>query len=451
MAVTIKKNLNNTKHEAILREFVEENGYFIVYSDDNNFVKLFQNVVYKQLSIPQECVYSSSDTNAIYNELKTRYNKGMQVILFIEREMNRSNNNEFIKLLKQNFDKISIIVLTEEVDKSVLIYLHELGSDNFITKPLSMNTIIEKVANTIKPPGKMSKLIGQAKDYVEQGKYQEALQLSDEILEIKSNSPAALMVRGDAYKAMGESDKAVDAYEKAHESEKMYLEPIKKLYEFYEQQGDKHEQKEKLKKLDELSPLNVERKLNIGELELTTGNNEEANKYFQDALKSTKKEAKDKVSSMAVDIAEKVLQFDPEKAEEYFRAALNFQGDSLSKGDVKTFNRLGIALRKQKKPKEAIQEYLRALQYVPDDENIYYNMAMAYLEGKDYEMASSSIKKAININNDFYRNSEVVSYNIGVIFMLNNQKEKAREFFNYALKVNPEYEPARKRLSALNG
>ena len=189
----------------------------------------------------------------------------------------------------------------------------------------------------------------------------------------------------------------------------------------------------------------------VGELELTTGNNEEANKYFQDALKSTKKEAKDKVSSMAVDIAEKVLQFDPEKAEEYFRAALNFQGDSLSKGDVKTFNRLGIALRKQKKPKEAIQEYLRALQYVPDDENIYYNMAMAYLEGKDYEMASSSIKKAININNDFYRNSEVVSYNIGVIFMLNNQKEKAREFFNYALKVNPEYEPARKRLSALNG
>jgi len=205
-----------------------------------------------------------------------------------------------------------------------------------------------------------------------------------------------------------------------------------------------------LKKLDKLSPLNLERKMNIGELELTTGDEEEAEKYFQDALKATKKEAKDKVSSMAVEIAERMMQYNPEMAEEYFRVALDFRKDSLDKKDIKTFNRLGIALRKQKKPKEAIQEYLRALKYVPEDENIYYNMAMAYLEDKNYEMANTSIKKAVKINNDFYKNSEVVSYNIGVIFLLNNQKEKAREYFNLALNINPDYEAAKKRLSTLN-
>lgn len=449
MAVTIKKNLQSAQLETVLREFVQENGYFIVYSDDHNFVKLFQNVMYKQLAVPRECVFASIESNVVYNELEKRYESGQQVIVFIEREVSRASNNEFIRFLKQSFESISIIVLTEEVDKSALIYLHELGADNFITKPLSMNTIIEKVAYTIKPPGKLSKLIGQAKDYVAKEQYREALQLSDEILEIKPNSPAALMVRGDAYKALGEGEKAVEAYENAHQSEQMYLEPIKKLYEFYREKGDKGEQKDQLKKLDQLSPLNVERKLNIGDLELDSGNSDEADKYFKDALKCTKKEAKDKVSSMALEIAEKVLEFDPEKAEQYFRSALDSRGDALSKSDVKTFNRLGIALRKQKRPREAIQEYLRALNYAPDDENIYYNMAMAYLENKDYQMAASSIKKAMGINNDFYKSSEVVTYNIGIIFLLNNQKEKAREFMNLALRINPEYEPARKRLASI--
>ena len=451
MAVTIKKNLQSTQMESILREFVQEKGFFIVYSDDHNFIKLFQNVMYKQLSVTQECILASAESNTIYNELKRKYKSGQQVILFIEREINRTSSNEFIKFLKQYFDNISIIVLTEEVDQSVLIYLHELGSDNFITKPLSMNTVIEKVANTINPPGKLSKLIGQAKDYIANEQYQEALQLSNEILEIKSNSPAALMVQGDAYKALGDSDKAVEAYENAHQSEKMYLEPIKKLHEFYKEKGSKGEQKDQLKKLDKLSPLNVERKVNIGELELDSGNNEEADKYFQDALKFTKKDAKDKVSSMALEIAEKVLEYDPEKAEQYFRSAINSRGNSLSKSDVKTFNRLGIALRKQKRPKEAIQEYLRALNYAPDDENIYYNMSMAYLENKDYQMAASSIKKAMSINNDFYQNSEVVAYNIGVIFLLNDEKDKSSEFLNLALKINPEYAPAQKRLAAMKG
>ena len=450
MPVTIGNKAKNTQHESVIREFIEENGYFIVYSDDHNFVRMFQNVVYKQLSIPKDCVFSSADANSIYNELKSRNKNGYQVIVFVEREMNRINNKDFVQQLNQSLNNVAIIVLTEEVDKSVLIYLHELGADNFITKPLSMNTIIEKLANTIKPPGKLAKLIGRAKEYIEKEKYQEALQLVEEILEIKLSSPAALMVRGDAYKALGENEKAIQAYDSAHQSERMYLEPIKKLFDLYTQVGDKEQQKTQLKKLDKLSPLNLERKMNIGELELTTGDEEEAEKYFQDALKATKKEAKDKVSSMAVEIAERMMQYNPEMAEEYFRVALDFRKDSLDKKDIKTFNRLGIALRKQKKPKEAIQEYLRALKYVPEDENIYYNMAMAYLEDKNYEMANTSIKKAVKINNDFYKNSEVVSYNIGVIFLLNNQKEKAREYFNLALNINPDYEAAKKRLSTLN-
>ena len=450
MPVTIGNKAKNTQHESVIREFIEENGYFIVYSDDHNFVRMFQNVVYKQLSIPKDCVFSSADANSIYNELKSRNKNGYQVIVFVEREMNRINNKDFVQQLNQSLNNVAIIVLTEEVDKSVLIYLHELGADNFITKPLSMNTIIEKLANTIKPPGKLAKLIGRAKEYIEKEKYQEALQLVEEILEIKPSSPAALMVRGDAYKALGENEKAIQAYDSAHQSERMYLEPIKKLFDLYTQVGDKEQQKTQLKKLDKLSPLNLERKMNIGELELTTGDEEEAEKYFQDALKATKKEAKDKVSSMAVEIAERMMQYNPEMAEEYFRVALDFRKDSLDKKDIKTFNRLGIALRKQKKPKEAIQEYLRALKYVPEDENIYYNMAMAYLEDKNYEMANTSIKKAVKINNDFYKNSEVVSYNIGVIFLLNNQKEKAREYFNLALNINPDYEAAKKRLSTLN-
>jgi tetratricopeptide (TPR) repeat protein len=383
------------------------------------------------------------------NTLKIRQEKNGPVVLFLEREMAGTKLAEFIPGVKQRFSNLFVIVLTNEIRKEEMIFLHELGADNFITKPLSINTIIEKVVFTVRPPGKLAQKLDQAREALSSGKYEQAMSFCREVLEIKPDSPAGLMLLGDIYNRLENSAKALEAYEKAHVSERMYLEPIKKLAQHYRDAGDQEHELENLKKLDQLSPLNIERKMAIGDIELDRGRMDKAREYFNESVKLARREMKDKVSNLHVDIGEKLLPHSPEAAEEYFRKALEAKDDLLESKDVNTFNRLGIALRKQKKPKEAVEEYKRALTIVPEDENLQYNLAMAHMEAGDKDLALRALERALEINPHLCGNSPVVANNIGMIFFHNADKERAAEFFRLALKLKPDYASARKLLARL--
>ena len=70
--------------------------------------------------------------------------------------------------------------------------------------------------------------------------------------------------------------------------------------------------------------------------------------------------------------------------------------------DVYTYNRLGIALRRQKKFSEAIRYYQKALKIDPQNDNLYYNIARAYHESGDKKKSLEALEKALEINPDFW-------------------------------------------------
>jgi tetratricopeptide (TPR) repeat protein len=449
MAMRIERDERLIKFEKIVIDFIKNSGgYILVYTKDTTFAKVIRHALLKQLSIKEDCLSVTHDTSTIYKTIKEKDKNNQKVILFIERIFDGKSTNEVIKYIKSQFDSVYVVVLTNEVHRDILVNLHELGIDNIITKPVTMNTIVEKIAFTVKPQGKLASLIEKAKSLIAEERYDEAMQETETILSIKPNSAAAFMLRGDIYRNQEMKNEAVEEYKKAHSAEKLYLEPIKKLSQYYEELGEINELLELLKKLDQLSPLNVDRKLKIGNICIKTGDTEEAESYFDQALKVTMKEARENIKNIALEIAESIITSDPQKAEKYFRQALEAKKEVLDQSDIYTFNRLGIALRKQKKPKEAITEYKRALKLAPNDENLYYNLAMAYIEGKEFELSRSAINRALKINSNFYAGNAVLAYNIGMIYLKNRDKVNANSFFRKALDFNPNYEPARKMLSS---
>jgi tetratricopeptide (TPR) repeat protein len=429
---------------------VKDNGCFFLVSHDMTFVRNLRNTLNKELVIGSDLIRTMSETSKFLQEMRTPLFKDKKIMLLIERLLDGRNTLAFIKQLKESFDNVYVIVLTGEVDKSVLVLLHEMGVDSFITKPASIDTIIEKIAFAIRPQSKLGQILDQAKDYLNRGLAKEALALAGKVLsDIKPGSAAALMIQGDAHKAMGNFAGAVEAYEAAAEGAYMYLEPLKRLAALYKETGDVDGQLSYLEKLDKLSPLNVERKVDMGSIHLAKGDAERAEALFEQAVVGATKEALGIIEEIKRTIAERCLDKSPELSERYFRSIIADKKDSLTREDIVTFNRLGIALRRQGRWEDAVSEYERALSIAPQDENILFNMAVAYTEGARHADAVGSLEKALEINPTFYTDSPVTCFNIGVMYMNARIAAKAKLFLKKALELDPEHQGAQKLLSGL--
>lgn len=75
---------------------------------------------------------------------------------------------------------------------------------------------------------------------------------------------------------------------------------------------------------------------------------------------------------------------EPDRTRALLESLVNVSSDFDGK-DQFLFNDLGIALRKSGLYPEAISFFRRALDFVTDDENLYYNLARAYYENNDWE------------------------------------------------------------------
>ncbi|MFQ5561850.1 MAG: tetratricopeptide repeat protein, partial [Nitrospinota bacterium] len=99
-----------------------------------------------------------------------------------------------------------------------------------------------------------------------------------------------------------------------------------------------------------------------------------------------------------------------EDAEFFFRESLKQVGENMSEqekeGAVHTYNRLGIALRRQGKWAEAVKEYEQAVKIGPNNEVLYYNLGKAHLEGGQRPEARKCFQKALLIDPEFQEAKE---------------------------------------------
>ncbi|MDD3311640.1 response regulator [Pseudodesulfovibrio sp.] len=437
------------KYDSIVYDYFEKKGGVVVLiSEDQLFKRTLAATILKTIGSKRDCLSAFENVELGLKKLRDFRKANIDCTVFIERMLGGRPSTDTIITIKRLLPDLKVIVLVGETRRENIAYFYEIGVNNVISKPASMNNIIEKLAFTIKPQGKLSELMGLGQRLLAAGKFKETLAICDKILSLKDNSPAGLMLRGDVLLEQGDRQGAIDCYLKAHDSSRLYLEPLKKLAAAYEG-VDEEQRLNYLKKLDKLSPLNTERKTDIGTVYLKQKKMDIAEKYFDQAIEAATREAMTHVGQVAERISEAVGHASPSMAEKYLAKVIETRGSALNKDDITLFNKLGIALRGQGKWREAIDNYARALVISPNDEGLHYNMAMAWFDGGDLREAARCVEKALKINPRFYEESVPASVNLGTIFSDLRRPGEALPFFENALRLNPGHELARSKVEAL--
>jgi tetratricopeptide (TPR) repeat protein len=136
---------------------------------------------------------------------------------------------------------------------------------------------------------------------------------------------------------------------------------------------------------------------------------------------------------------------------DYMDKALAMKKGSFTKEDLWMFNEIGLALRKQGKWEEAVQNYQNALKVSPNDGGILYNMAMAHMQGKQFYKAIQYIEKALESNPDILNLDANIPYNIALIYYSARQYPEARQYAKIAQVNDPDHAQAAKLLQKMQG
>lgn len=90
---------------------------------------------------------------------------------------------------------------------------------------------------------------------------------------------------------------------------------------------------------------------------------------------------------------------------------------------------LGDLLCEQERFKEAANVYQSALKYRPDDFELYYNLGIVYTRLSDFQLAKEMYERAANINHRLYG----AQYNLGQIALIQKDLDTAEQYFEKSL------------------
>lgn len=430
----------------ILVNHLRENGQIICVSEDAAFVNTLRELVTSTLKMPASSLNVSVKADMVGKMARKSIEAQKAPLILIEQNINGRDLTFVSSVIKNAFPELKILMLAQEKDRDHFALLHESGVDACLIKPLDSSGLLEKIALTLKPQDQTDRSIEWARKLLAKGEPLRALQVANQALEQQSGSSAILLLIGDIFREMKEYDKAAEAYTRASSASALYLEPLGKLADLYAERGDIFKQMEYLEKMDEVSPLNLERKIRIGELLLKLNRADKAHKMFDQAVKLSHRQAKENVSSVAYRVADLYTDTDPAMAASFIQRGLEMRKDFWGQEDIATFNRLGLLLRRAGRWQEAVTEYKKALSVSPNDDGLHYNMAMAYLEGKDLENARAMALKAMAINPDLPRRSTRVAGNLAAVFMSTNDRMHALPLLRTALELDPDNKDAKAML-----
>jgi tetratricopeptide (TPR) repeat protein len=429
-----------------VRDFLEAHcGALVILSEDGLFIKTMRAGVLRALQIKRDCVGAFRDPATALSGIRDQARANVPVLILVDRILAGKPTTEFIRTVKTQYPLLKLIVLTYETTKDSLSLLFEIGADHVVTKPVSVDTLIEKMAGVIKPQSKISQLVQNARVHLEHGEFDKVFGLCEAILAMKQQSPIALMLRGEAFMKNGNKEEAIEEFEKAHKASPLYLEPLKKLADVH-RDGNVEQFLTYMLRLDSISPLNVERKCEIGNCYIRKHEPDNAKEFFDKAIACAQEEAKRYLCTIISDMAHAMLEVSPEQSEKYFSQYLDAKGDELSKDDIVAFNSRGIAMRKQGKWREAVENYETALKIDPEDLRLLYNYALAYADGEQHKKAIDLYERVLHKDPEFHLRAAVVSYNIANSYYHVKDIKNAKLYINTALEIDPDHASSKRLL-----
>ncbi|NCC23866.1 MAG: tetratricopeptide repeat protein [Deltaproteobacteria bacterium] len=445
----IMKYGQRSAYDGIIIDYLtNQGGGFVLTTQDPIFGKTLRGAM-RFLGLNYDMIQSTLGIGDLAKKLKTGFIKHSRLILFIEARSEGRSNIHDLKALKEHFgDRLRIIVLTAETSKAGIVFMGELGVDSVIVKPVSINSLIQKIALTIRPNTEFERRVDSIQALIEEGAYETAKGEIGVLLEKKPDSSIAMILKGDIARLEGDVSQAEVCYLQAANFSKLYIKPLQKLVSLYESVEDRDKLVKALLRLDQLSPMNHQRKIDIGRLYSFEGDREKARDYFGRALQIVKEEAKDMLAATLMEIGRKISEADPDMSLDYMREALDLKDERSSMDDLWMFNELGLAYRQRGDWQKAVQIYEKALKIVRNDGGIHYNLAMAFAQGREFRKASKHAQLAEEHSPDLIDNP-TAAFNMASIYVKTAQADRARIFLQSCLRVSPGHKGAQELLASL--
>lgn len=98
----------------------------------------------------------------------------------------------------------------------------------------------------------------------------------------------------------------------------------------------------------------------------------------------------------------------------------------------------GISYFEQEEFKKAIDEWKKALKYIPKDAEVHNFLGIAYHRVGHLDSSIAEYKRAVALKPDYHQ----ALNNTGYIYFLKGEYQEALQYFDRALKINPTYEQA---------
>ncbi len=330
-------------------------------------------------------------------------------VIICDINMPRMNGLELLRLLRSThrYETTPFLMITGEVSEEIVAVAAESEVDSYLLKPFQTasleNRLTEIIKKKLQPSGGEAIFL-QAQKLKMAGHIEEALKLLEKLTKPPYKKQAKTFnLAGECIQILGDHLQAAEYYKQALEINPKYLKTYQNLAGLLESKGHLDEARQYLEQAQALSPLNTERLFHLGQLCLQSGNQELAQTYFHQCLKSGHNFS----YSQRQEAAETFLQAGlSAEAEKLFTQSLQEDPKNLH-----LYNRLGIALRQQQKHREALECYDKALKVDPNNEKIYYNIGILFFDLGDKQKSLDAFSKALKLRPNFPEARDFVKQN----------------------------------------
>ncbi len=437
----VKNILTQQQQLKLVKEKITQllGKYIFVVSIDFNIREEIKGHL-TTLGFLHEQVSTTNSTAKIINMIKHESDKIDLIIChskILDRRISYQTGFDFLKIVKRMLeergdpDRIKFMFMEKSFDKNQIVSALKAGVSQFLILPSNAIPLGSKIVEIYKEklksstPQEVKGLLYEASKFRDMGLFEKAIPLYNQALKISSKSAEIITEKANALLEMGDLDQAIQLFREAIEVEADFPRAYQGLGIAYEQLGDIDQSRKNYLKVLELEPQNVQVCYNVGVLFQEEKNYDEAKVYFDKGININKKFVKNflglaknhevqekpkealmvykqaleqnpKQSFLYVMAGELCLKFNmDEHAEEMFTSAI-----SLNESHIHIYNRLGIALRKQKKHEKAIINYEKAIKIMPDDAALHYNLAKAFFFNGEETLSIEKLNKAFDLNPD---------------------------------------------------
>ena len=256
----------------------------------------------------------------------------------------------FLRIVRSN-EKGAILpflLTARQVTKKLVIQVGRAGVTDIMLWPFSADTLRRKIQEIIEEENSEEAVQVEQKykegvELMKAGRYEEALQSFSDILSVHENAEVYFNM-GYIETAKENYPQALKCFRRATQINNAFARAFKMMGEVYTKLGKVEEAQENLQKA---ADIYLERR-------------------------------------------------EDSEAEEIYLTVSQMNPDTTN-----VFNSLGIIYRRQGRLAEAVTQYEKALRVHPEDEHIYYNLARALLDLRNFKRAEGVLYKALQINPTF--------------------------------------------------